>query len=80
MTPHTLSDIINSVMRQEQFTKINDAKFDMAGVEGVLEDVAKRDDYTNAELRSCMVRMAQTLGEARVKISTAVQQHPLIKE
>lgn len=67
-------------MRQEQFTKINDAKFDMAGVEGVLEDFARRDDFTNAELRSCMARMAQTLGEARVKISTAIQLHPLIKE
>lgn len=67
-------------MRQEQFTKINDAKFDMAGVEGVLESFARRDDFTNAELRSCMARMAQTLGEARTKISTAIQLHPLIKE
>jgi hypothetical protein len=27
-----------------------------------------------------MARMAQTLGEARTKISTAIQLHPLIKE
>ena len=67
-------------MRQEQFTKINDAKFDMAGVEAVLEDFARRDDFTKAELQSCMVRMAQTLGEARIKISKAIQLHPLILE
>jgi|TARA_R110000824_G_scaffold205195_1_gene389971 hypothetical protein len=67
-------------MRQEQFTKINDAKFDMAGVEGVLEDFSKCEYLTKAELRSCMARMAHRLGDARIKISTAIQLHPLIKE
>jgi hypothetical protein len=51
---------------------INSAKLDMAGIEGVLEDMAKRDDYTNAELRGCMVRMAQQLHETRMKINEAI--------
>ena len=44
----------------------------MAGVEGVLEDLARRDDYTNAELRSAMVRMAQDIHDARFQIKRNV--------
>jgi len=67
-------------MRQEQFAKISDAKFDMASVEGVLEDFAKHKHLTKAELQSCMVRMAHTLHDARMKINAAIQLHPLILE
>ena len=59
-------------MRDEHYEKIGQAFMKMAGVEGVLEDLARRDDYTNAELRSAMVRAAQDIHDARFQIKRNV--------
>ena len=59
-------------MRDEHYEKIGQAFVKMAGVEGVLEDLARRDDYPNAELRSAMVRMAQDVTSARFQIKRNV--------
>ena len=59
-------------MRDEHYDKIGQAFTMMAGVEGVLEDLARRDDYTNAELRSAMVRAAQDIHNARFQIKQNV--------
>jgi|TARA_R110000823_G_scaffold59443_5_gene142742 hypothetical protein len=59
-------------MRDEHYDKIGQAFTMMAGVEGVLEDLARRDDYTNAELRSAMVRAAQDIHNARFQIKRNV--------
>ena len=59
-------------MRDEHYEKIGEAFVRMAGVEGVLEDLARRDDYTNAELRSAMVRAAQDIHAARFQIKRNV--------
>jgi len=59
-------------MRDEHYKEVGQATMKMAGVEGVLEDLARRDDYTNAELRSAMVRAAQDIESARFQIKRNV--------
>jgi|TARA_R110000751_G_scaffold276846_2_gene378043 hypothetical protein len=56
-------------------TKINEGTFIVAGVEGSLEDFAKYDHLTNLELRTCMVRLARDLHEARMKINAGLKKH-----
>ena len=59
-------------MRDEHYEQVGQATMKMAGVEGVLEELARRDDYTNAELRSAMVRAAQDIHDARFQIKRNV--------
>ena len=59
-------------MRDEHYEQVGQATMKMAGVEGVLEELARRDDYTNAELRSAMVRAAQEINEACFQIKRNV--------
>ena len=51
---------------------INDAKMEIAGVEGTLEMLSKCDWRTPEELKTSMARMANELKEAREKINTAL--------
>ena len=59
-------------MRDEHYEQVGQATMKMAGVEGVLEELARRDAYPHAELRSAMVRAAQEINEARFQIKRNV--------
>jgi hypothetical protein len=59
-------------MRDEHYEQVGEATAKLAGVEAVLEELARRDDYTNEELRSAMVRMAQDVTSARFQIKRNV--------
>ena len=65
-------DILIFVMRDEHYDQVAEATCKMAGVEGVLQELARRDDYTNDELRSAMVRAAQDIHSARFQIKRNV--------
>ena len=53
------SDIINPVMRE--VNEINQAKMDIAGVEGTLDMLSKCDWRTKEEMQVTMARMAKEL-------------------
>ena len=72
MTFNQNRETINPVMQEN---KINEGTFIIAGVEGTLEDFAKYDHLTNLELRTCMVRLARELHEARMKINAGLKKH-----
>ena len=73
MTINQNRETINPVMQED---KINEGKFIMAGVEGTLEDFGKYSHLTNLELRTCMIRLARELHEARMKINEGIKKYP----